>query len=109
VQALYVAYMEAGMRCPVEGCEPWAALVAPHGALPQPQAMLPKGVGRLERSVDDPTRVDMALATATPSIVFREHGYQNKGLEGVVEHWQRFHMRRGRCFAAPCCSKTPTQ
>jgi hypothetical protein len=91
VQSLYVAYMEAGMRCPVEGCEPWAALGFPRGALPQPQAMLP------------------ASATTTPSASFREHDYQGKGLEGVVEHWQRFHMRRGRCFAAPCCSKTPTQ
>jgi hypothetical protein len=44
---------------------------------------------------------DMASATTTPSASFREHGYQGKGLEGVVEYWQRFHMRRGRCFAAP--------
>jgi len=109
MQALYVAYMEAGMRCPVEGCEPWAALEHPRGALPQPQAMLPSGVTRLERSKEDPSRIDLASATVAPSTSFKEHGYQGKGLEGVAEHWQRFHMRRGRCFAAPCCSKTPTQ
>ncbi len=37
----------------------------------------------------------------------KEHGF--KQVEGVVEHWQHFHMRKGRCFVAPCCSKTPIQ
>jgi hypothetical protein len=52
--------------------------------------------------------MNMESITANPSPSFREHGYQFKGLEGVVEHWQRFHMRKGQCFAAPCCSKIPT-
>jgi hypothetical protein len=26
VQMLYIAWMQAGMRCSVKGCEPWAAL-----------------------------------------------------------------------------------
>jgi hypothetical protein len=109
VQVLYVAWMEAGMRCPVEGCEQWEALEAPRGALPQPQAMLPSGIGRLERSAEDPRKMNVDSITANPSPSFREHGFQFKGLEGMVEHWEHFHMRKGRCFAAPCCSKTPTQ
>jgi hypothetical protein len=97
------------MRCPVEGCEPWESLEATCGTLPQSQAMLPTGVGRLERCVEDPRKMDMASLTATSSASFREHGYQLKGLEGVVKHWQCFYERKGRCFAAPCCSRTPTQ
>ena len=42
VQMLYIAYLQAGMRCPVRGCEPWAAVDAPSKALPQPQAMWTK-------------------------------------------------------------------
>jgi hypothetical protein len=28
-QLLYLAWLQAGMHCPVQGCEPWAALDAP--------------------------------------------------------------------------------
>jgi len=106
VQMLYIAWMQAGMRCPVKGCEPWAALDAPPKALPQPQALYDKP-GRFTRSTSDSTRMDPVIACGPATKSFREHGM--RGLELVVEHWNHFHMRRGKCFAAPCCSKTPAQ
>ena len=106
VQMLYVAWMQAGMRCPVKGCEPWAALDAPPKALPQPQALYDKP-GRFTRAISDSTRMDPVIACGPATKSFREHGM--RGLELVVEHWNHFHMRKGKCFVAPCCSKTPAQ
>ena len=41
VQALLVAWLECGLRCPVLGCEPWAALDPGNkDALPKPQALV---------------------------------------------------------------------
>ena len=31
------------------------------------------------------------------------------GFESVIEHWAHFHMKAGRCFSAPCCSRTPIE
>jgi hypothetical protein len=62
---------------------------------------------QIVRTAGNPSAID-PVAMCTPLAQHRkEHGF--KGVEGVVEHWQHFHMRKGRCFVAPCCSKTPTQ
>ena len=105
VQALYAAWIQAGCRCPVEGCEPWAALDAPAGCLPQPQALLARQGSRMQREYSDCSKFDASLLCSEPTPWFKEHGWKN--LDGIVEHWAHFHMRRGRCFVAPCCSKKP--
>ncbi len=61
VQMLYIAWLQAGMRCSVKGCEPWAAVDAPHKALPQPQRMFTK-LGRLTRMETDCSRMNPVLA-----------------------------------------------
>jgi len=106
VQMLFIAWLQAGMRCPVKGCEPWAAVDAPHKALPQPQGMWTKS-GRFTRLETDCSQMDPVLACGPASRTFRKNGM--RGVESVVEHWQHFHMRKGKCFAAPCCSKTPAK
>jgi hypothetical protein len=44
VPALYVAWPEAGMRCSVQGCEPWTALTHPPGAYHNPKVSLHEAV-----------------------------------------------------------------
>jgi hypothetical protein len=107
LQALFTAYLECGMRCPVQGCEPWEALDHPKGALPQPQALRSRDVGLLHRDPADCSKFDSALACAPRTESLKEHGWKN--LERVVEHWCHFHMKAGKCFSAPCCSKMPVE
>jgi hypothetical protein len=112
VQALYVAWMKVGMRCPVEGCEPWEALKPLVVRYLSHRPCSLQAWAGLECSVEDSRKMDVESITASRLSSFREHGYQNsgyQGLEGVVEHWQRFHMRKGQSFAALYCSMTPTQ
>jgi hypothetical protein len=88
-----VAWLEAGMRCPVQGCEPWAALDAPQGSLPQPQALFVCGGSCLQLEYTDCSQFDPELVCSEPTGWFKEHGWKN--LDCVIEHWAHFHMRRG--------------
>ena len=74
IEALYVEWLERGMRCPVKGCERWAALDAPQGALPQPQGMIVKEVHRLYRQLEDCTWLAVEPLCEPTSKSFKEHG-----------------------------------
>jgi len=108
VQPLFIAWLEAGLRCPVEGCEPWAALDEGNkGALPQPQAMLTRDRQFMTRKAGDRTKLDPLHVCAPRGQRQREH--LGEGLEGVLEHWAHFHMAAGRCLSIPCCSSVPVE
>jgi hypothetical protein len=95
------------MRCPVKGCEPWAALDKAPGALPQPQAMVTKDGAYLARRSGDCAKIDATRLCGPKSKSVSEHGC--RGLETVIEHWCAFHLKEGGCFSAPCCSRTPVE
>ena len=102
---LFTAFLEAGLRCPVKGCEPWAALDAPsRQALPQPQAMLLRSQGKLPRMAEDHTKLD-PLVVCGPANAAKCKDRGHKGLDAIFEHWVHFHMHEGRCFVAPCCTR----
>ena len=108
VQMLYLSWIECGMRCPVVGCEPWAALDASDKyALSQPQAMVTRDKANLVRTSADCAKMDPLMACCLRSRSAREHMWS--GFESVIEHWAHFHMKAGRCFSAPCCSRTPIE
>ena len=102
---LYIAWLESGMRCPVAGCEPWAALDSEdRNPLPRPSAMVLRDRAHLSRKTDDCSQMDPLVVCGPRSKSAQEHMYP--GFECVLEHWAHFHMKGGKCFSAPCCSST---
>jgi hypothetical protein len=105
MEAFFVAWAQAGCRCPVEGCEPMCTAIDPaqRNKLPRPSAVSSFPVGsstgarwaRLESGEVDPASALREASAHTPP----------KDLQQKFAHWQAYHMKAGATFAVPCCSR----